>query len=186
MFEQKLDGFRALAIVEAGDVRLLSRNGRSLAEQFPEVKRALQPIASDVVLDCELVVPDERGHPDFEEVRRRSLIQRRALIDSAAAETPATLCPFDLLARDDEDLRSLPLVERKRRLFDAVRDAPNVRAVRYLEAQGHALFKQAVALDLEGIVAKRADAPYQAGRQSAWLKVKHKGYWRQEAVSFGR
>jgi ATP-dependent DNA ligase len=108
----------------------------------------------------ELAVPDERGHPDFEAVRRRSLIQRRPVIEAATSETPATLCPFDLLARDDEDLRSLPLLERKARRFDAVRDAPGIRAVRYLDMHGDALFKQAVALDLEGIVAKRADAPY--------------------------
>ncbi len=60
-----------------------------------------------------------------------------------------------------------------------------VDLLRYLDAHGEALFKQAVALDLEGIVAKRAGAPYQAG-QAAWLKIKHRGYWRQEAVSFGR
>ncbi len=61
VFEHKVDGFRALAIVQTGEVRLLSRNGRSLAEQFSEVVRALRALASDVVLDCELVVPDERG-----------------------------------------------------------------------------------------------------------------------------
>src|SRR5512138_810886 len=66
VFEHKLDGFRALAIVKAGEVRLLSRTGRSLAEHFPEVVRALRSLASDVILNCELVVPDERGHPDFE------------------------------------------------------------------------------------------------------------------------
>ncbi len=65
-----------------------------MAEQFPEIVRALRALASDVVLDCELVVPDERGHPDFETVRRRSLLQRPALVDSAEAETPATLCPL--------------------------------------------------------------------------------------------
>ncbi len=68
--------------------------------------------------------------------------------------------PVDLLARDDRDLRALPLLERKARLYDAVCDAPGIRAVRHLEAHGEALFKQAVALDLEGIVAKRAAAPY--------------------------
>jgi bifunctional non-homologous end joining protein LigD len=55
-----------------------------------------------------------------------------------------------------------------------------------LQGHGEALFKQAVALDLEGIVAKRARAPCRAGRHGTWLKIKHKGYWRHEAVSFGR
>ena len=148
--------------------------------------RALRTLAADVVLDCELVVPDEKGHPDFEEVRRRSLIQRRAIVASSAAERRATLCPFDLLALNEADLRALPLVDRKARLFDVVCDAPGLRAIRYLEAHGEALFKQAVALDLEGIVAKRADSTYQAGRHPTRLKIKHKGYWRQEAVTFAR
>jgi len=183
VFEPKWDGFRALAIVEAGNVRLLSRNGRSLAYEFPEVIRALRLIAADVVLDCELVVPD-RGHPCFDTVRRRSMTRRPALIETAAVHTPATLCAFDLLACEDSDVRPLPLIERKARLFSVVPDAPGIRPVRCLEAHGVPLFEQAVRLDLEGIVAKHANSIYRAGRHGDWLKIKNRGYSRQEAIVF--
>jgi bifunctional non-homologous end joining protein LigD len=96
-FEHKLDGFRALARCDGGDVELSSRTGRSLAHAFPEVIHCLTDIGSDCVLDGELVVPDARGHPSFEGVRRRALMRRPAAIAAAVGKTPAALHVFDVL-----------------------------------------------------------------------------------------
>jgi bifunctional non-homologous end joining protein LigD len=75
-FESKLDGFRGLARRERDHVELLSRSGRSIGVCFPKIARALKRIPGEWVLDGELVVPDERGHPSFEAVRRRGVMTR--------------------------------------------------------------------------------------------------------------
>ncbi|TMG95246.1 MAG: DNA ligase, partial [Betaproteobacteria bacterium] len=89
LFEMKLDGFRALARRRDADVELLSRTGRSMGNEFPEIVAALERIPGAWALDAELVVPDERGHPSFERTRRRGVVRRRHSIITAAAETPA-------------------------------------------------------------------------------------------------
>ena len=101
MFEMKLDGFRALARRWNGAVELLSRNGRQMNNQFPEVIAALERIPGTWAIDAELVVPDERGHPSFEHVRRRALMRQPHSIAVAAGRHPAALCVFDVLAPTD-------------------------------------------------------------------------------------
>jgi len=85
-----------------------------MARAFPEVIDTLLAFSADVVLDAELVVADEQGRSDFEELRRRALLQRPRLIDVAARHTPASLVVFDVLCANGEDVRELPLRERKR------------------------------------------------------------------------
>ena len=75
LFELKVDGFRALARKQEGQVELRSRNGRSLAPAFPEIINALARIPGDWTLDAELVVPDKRGHPSFGRLQRRALMR---------------------------------------------------------------------------------------------------------------
>jgi bifunctional non-homologous end joining protein LigD len=111
-------------------------------------------------------------------------MRRRSSIITAAAETPAALCVFDVLVIRGRDVRALPLAERKARLRDLVPDIRGVQIVSSLESHGEALFNQAVKLDIEGTVAKRLDAPYSAGGQLAWLKIKDRNYSRQEALGF--
>ena len=184
LFEMMLDRFRALARRRGAAVELLSRTGRRMGNECPEIINALERTAGEWVHDAELVVPDGRGHPSFESTRRRAVMRRRSSIITAAAETPAALCVFDVLIVDGRDVRALPLVERKARLRELFEDTPWIQIVGSLEAHGEALFDQAVRLDIEGIVAKRVDAPYSAGRQLGWLKIKNRGYSRQEALRF--
>jgi bifunctional non-homologous end joining protein LigD len=186
LFEMMLDRFRALARRRGAAVELLSRTGRRMGNECPEIINALERTAGEWVLDAELVVPDGRGHPSFESTRRRAVMRRRSSIITAAAETPAALCVFDVLIVNRRDVRALPLVERKARLREIVEHASGIQIVGALEAHGEALFDQAVKLDIEGIVAKRLDAPYFAGRQLAWLKIKNRNYSRQEALGFRR
>jgi bifunctional non-homologous end joining protein LigD len=153
-----------------------------MASAFPEVIDGIADIAPDVVLDAELVVADEQGRSDFEELRRRALLQRARLIDVAAAQRPATLIVFDVLWADGEDLRPLPLTQRKRWLQRNVTSTPRLRVVDCVPTFGDALFTIVTEHDYEGIVAKRLDAPYRSGRQSTWRKVKNQAYSRREAL----
>jgi bifunctional non-homologous end joining protein LigD len=164
IFEHKLDGFRALAWT--GRAPTLPRNGLSYGIAFPEIIAALRPFRVAAVLDCELVVVDATGRPQWERLRRRARIYRPGAPQEAAASEPATLCAFDLLAVGRNDYRQLPLLQRKERLTEIVDGTPRVHYVEHLEA----LFAKVCELDLENIVAKQADSPYRAGRQPMWVK----------------
>ena len=155
-----------------------------MGNQFPEIVASLDRIPGAWALDGELVVSDQRGHPSFERTRRSAVMRRRHSIVAAAADMPAVLCVFDVLVANGCDVRALPLGERKQRLRAIVEDAPGIQLVSALEAHGEALFAKAVELDIEGIVAKRLDAAYSAGRQLAWLKIKNRNYSRQEVLGF--
>ena len=185
-FETKLDGLRALARRADGRVELLSRRGRSLAGVFPEVVKVLERVPGDWVLDGEIVLPDMRGHPDWDAFRRRAAIKLRATIETGEREKPACLCLFDVLFKDGVDLRSLPLSERQVWLSALAVPRPGLQIVSSLESRGHALFDQAVAMDMEGIVAKRLDSPYRAGRQETWLNIKDPTYSRREQLGWLR
>lgn len=153
-----------------------------MANAFPEVVDAVARVPRDVVLDAELVVADERDRSDFEELRRRALLQRARLIEVAVVQRPATLVVFDVLWTDDEDLRPLSLAQRKRWLHRNVTSTPCLRVVDCVPTYGEALFTIVTEHDYEGIVAKRLDAPYRSGRQATWRKVKNAAYSRREAV----
>ena len=93
-------------------------------------------------------------------------------IKRAAVELPATFFVFDFIAFEDFDLRPLPLIDGKSLLLQALPKLGAVRALDHIEREGEAFMRQVVALGLEGIIAKRADAPYRGGRSDCWLKIK--------------
>jgi len=183
IFELKHDGFRALAR-SGSAVQLLSRSGRLMTDPFPEIVAALEQLPDGLVLDGELVVPAPDGRSDFEEVRRRNLIQRPRMVQEAAAKSPAVLIVFDLLEAGGEDLRTRPLLQRRQALHRHVIPGPRLRLIQPVETHGEALFHAIAAQDFEGIVAKRVDAPYRAGRQPAWVKIKNRDYSRRAAVEW--
>lgn len=173
LFELKLDGYRLLASKSNGETLLLTRNGNDYTSVFPEVARAIKalPFESGIV-DGEVVVLDEEGKPSFARLQRRGRLSAPGDVRRAAVELPAAFFVFDLIAFEDFDLRSLPLLRRKELLADLI---PTLGAVRYLshiEREGVGFLKQVKALGLEGIIAKKADAPYRAGRSPQWLKIK--------------
>ncbi|HEU5040984.1 MAG TPA: DNA ligase D, partial [Gemmatimonadales bacterium] len=173
LFEPKLDGYRVLAARGGAEPRLLTRNGNDCADGFPEVARALAALPFDrLVLDGEVVALDETGKPSFQRLQGRARLRRAIDIRHAAVNTPVTYYGFDLLGFEDFDLRPLPLTARKAILR---RVLPPVGALRYLEhveEEGEVLYQEAERLGLEGIVAKKASAPYRAGRSPVWLKVR--------------
>ena len=173
LFELKLDGYRVRAGREAGEPQLVTRNGHDIAAGFPEIARALAALPYDgFIFDGELVVPDEAGRPSFQRLQNRAKITRALEVRRAAIDAPAVLYVFDLLAFEGYDVRPMPLETRKALLERIV---PRVGPIKYLEhfkTDGETLYEQVTRLGLEGIVAKKADSPYRAGRSPNWLKIR--------------
>ena len=173
IFEPKLDGYRMLASRENGEGLLTTRNGNDLTAAFPELTRPLAALPYDgLVMDGEVVVHDDGGRPSFHRLSERARLTRASDVARGAVEQAASLFLFDLVAVEGFDVRPLPLLERKRLLRTIV---PEVGALRYLEhyeKNGEAVFSQANRLGLEGVVGKKADAPYRGGRSGNWLKVR--------------
>lgn len=172
-YEPKWDGFRALAW-GGPRPRLDSRNQRPLLRYFPELEPALAMLPDDAVVDGEVVVVDE-GRLRFDALQQR-IHPAASRIERLAAETPAQLVAFDLLAADGEDLRPLPFAQRRaglETLFDGLAApwhlTPSTRD-RDVAAQWFDAFEAA---GCDGIVAKGLDVPYRSG-QRAMVKVKHR------------
>ncbi|HEY6107523.1 MAG TPA: DNA ligase D, partial [Gemmatimonadales bacterium] len=173
LFEVKLDGYRMRIAREGGKARLITRNGNDYTAAFPELERAVRALPCEgLVMDGELVILDEQGRPSFQRLQNRARVGRAPDIRHAAVENPATVYVFDLMALEGFDLRPLPLVKRKAMLKKLLPEAGPLRFSEHFEKDGEALYDQAVGLGLEGIVAKKADAPYTSGRSDLWLKVR--------------
>ncbi|HTL06153.1 MAG TPA: DNA ligase D [Gemmatimonadales bacterium] len=173
VFEPKLDGYRALATQDPAGATLTSRNGNDLTAGFPDVARALRALpVPRAVIDGELVILDAQGRPSFQALQKRGQLHRASDVRHAAAESPAVFYAFDLLGFADRDLRGLPLLERKHLLRMLLPPLGPIRYVDHFETDGAALMQHVTALGLEGVVGKQADAPYQGGRSSHWLKVR--------------
>lgn len=173
-FEVKWDGFRTLAVIEGGRVRLVSRNGRTLNDRFPGVAAALAGVPADIVLDGEIVAVDERGRPVFQDLQNA----RRA------GDGRLRYYVFDVLQVGGRDLRPLPLGRRREVLAKVLPVSEITRTSDAVEARGRDFFRAAAANGLEGIVAKDLASAYRPGRRTrAWLKIKARR--RQEAVIGG-
>jgi bifunctional non-homologous end joining protein LigD len=166
LHEIKLDGYRIVARIERGKVKLHSRRGNDWSARLPSLASALGTLpVQSALLDGELVVLNERGVTDFQ------------LLQNSLHEGKDARCvyyAFDLLYRDGLDLRALPLSERKELLRSTLEAAeqPRLRFSDHFRGSGPAFFQQACQKGLEGIISKEADAPYVSGRKRSWLKVK--------------
>lgn len=175
MFEPKLDGYRTLAMINNGSVKLLSRRGHDTTAQYPELVRQLaNPPSGTIILDGEIVAFGTDGKPSFHAMQSRAQIKGAHLLEAADRETPCVFYVFDLLYADGLDLRGEPLVDRKRWLRQAILPASRVVLVDYIEDDGETMFAVSQVTGLEGIIAKRADSRYEAGKRSRnWLKIKN-------------
>jgi bifunctional non-homologous end joining protein LigD len=164
LFEPKLDGYRVLAIVEGGEVKLYSRRGLDCSGEYPWLVNAVkcQPYR-DIILDGEIVALDENGRPSFQ------LLQNRA----SEPKPPLLYYAFDVLYRDGYDLRGIELEQRKALLATSLLPTERLRIVDTFAEDGVTLFAAAKANGMEGVVAKRRDSKYETGRRTdAWLKIK--------------
>jgi bifunctional non-homologous end joining protein LigD len=173
LFELKYDGYRLGGFGGAGQAELRYRSGIGATDRFPEIAAAVRALpCPGLALDGEVVVLDAEGRPTFQLLQQRTQLARASDIQRASGVLPATYFVFDLLGLDGTDLRGLPLIERKallRRLLPAV--GP-VRYADHVETLGAELLAQVIARGLEGVVAKKADAPYRGIRSRDWLKLK--------------
>ncbi|HEY9518850.1 MAG TPA: non-homologous end-joining DNA ligase, partial [Gemmatimonadales bacterium] len=175
IFEPKLDGYRALATLDGGGAALKSRNGNDLTASFPDVTRAVRALpVPRALIDGELVIPDPQGVPSFQALQKRARLSRALDVRRAAAESPAVFYAFDLLGFEDRDLRGLPLTERKRILRMVLPPLGPIRFVDHFEEDGKTLLQHVTGLGLEGVVGKKADAPYKGGRTPNWVKIRVK------------
>jgi bifunctional non-homologous end joining protein LigD len=172
-FEMKWDGVRAVVYVDHGSVRVLTRNDREVVSNYPEL-RGLGEFFGDrtVVLDGEIVAFDELGRPSFGTLQQRMHVQRPtpALRD----RVPVTYLAFDVLYLQGHVLTSKPYAERRAALESLDLDGPRWATPPAFDGDGAAALAASQAQGLEGVIAKRRDAPYERGRRSAaWIKVKH-------------
>ena len=167
LHEIKFDGYRMQLRVANGKASLKTRTGLDWTSKFPAIARAAASLP-DGIIDGEIVALDDIGAPDF------------AAMQAALSEDNTddlVFYAFDLLFDADRDWRPLPLSERKTRLEAMLTErlpdkAALIRYVEHFETGGDAVLRSACKLSLEGIVSKRAEAPYRSGRTDSWLKSK--------------
>jgi bifunctional non-homologous end joining protein LigD len=173
VFEDKYDGFRMVAKIQGGDVTLYSRNGKIISHSYIEVAKALEGVKDDAVIDGELVALDKEGVSHFQ------LLQ-----NALRGEARLRYCAFDLMFHEGEDLRGLPLLDRKKRLRSILPRHRLLALSAHRKTFGTKYFREAESKGLEGIMAKRADSKYLSGaRTDNWLKIKTSK--RQEVVIAG-
>jgi bifunctional non-homologous end joining protein LigD len=173
LFEIKWDGYRAVAFIENGKVRFVSRNQNDLTPRYPELKDLPEFIqAKTAILDGEVVALDEDGRASFSRMQQRTGFRAHGKRAAEKTDVAVLYYAFDLLYLDGYDLRRVPLRERKNKLATVLVSGDSVRYSDHYEKQGKALFEMARAKGLEGILAKRRDSLYQERRTSEWLKIK--------------
>jgi bifunctional non-homologous end joining protein LigD len=170
IFERKLDGERCLAFRDGPQLRLMTRNQKPVTGTYPELAGALEAQrADDFIIDGE-VVAFEGDQTRFGRLQQR--LGTRDPDQALLAEVPVYFYIFDVLWAAGRDTRALPLLERKRLLRGLLSFHDPLRFTEHRDGDGEAYWREACAQGWEGLVAKRADAPYQPGRSRNWLKFK--------------
>jgi bifunctional non-homologous end joining protein LigD len=167
LHEIKYDGYRIGCRIRNGRVALISRNGKDWTAAFPEIVTAAASLStSNTLLDGEvaMVLPD--GRTSFQALQNA--------FSGEGSRAPLVYFVFDLLRENDERLERLPLADRKERLRKLIgrRKTGRIRYSEHVVGSGDEFFEQACRLGLEGIISKRADQPYHAGRHADWVKTK--------------
>lgn len=167
--EMKFDGYRLQCRIEGTSVRFMTRQNLDWTAKFKSLKLAMEDIGlRDTILDGEVVCLDKNGISDFSCLQKTLNAEpghRRALVYYV----------FDLLYLNGNDLRELPLIERKKKLEEILRNHPSHRLIKYsehIQGRGPSFFKQCCQTGLEGMVSKLVTSPYTEGRGRDWLKVK--------------
>ncbi|SOD18925.1 DNA ligase D [Pedobacter xixiisoli] len=176
IFEEKLDGYRGIAVVKNGKASLTSRNGKNLGDDYPTVLKALANLAIDAVLDGEIVVR-EKDRTNFQTLQNYGSTKKKPSLKYAI---------FDVLEINGADVREIPLLQRKQLLATLLskHQQKEIEMVNAASMKGEVLLKQAAQKGWEGIMAKKVDSIYSSGMRSAnWQKIKlQQG---QEAIIVG-
>ncbi|OAN56624.1 DNA ligase D [Sphingobium sp. TCM1] len=170
LHEIKFDGYRAMVSAAGGKVRIFTRNGLDWTDKFPALVRSL--VALDLppaLIDGEIVALDAQGNPSFSALQ--AMLKRGHGAESQDA--PLSFFAFDLLSLDGMDLKSLTTIERKERLEALLHDAQSpLHVADHVLGAGEQLYRSMCEAGQEGIISKRADAPYRSARTRNWVKVK--------------
>lgn len=173
LYEAKWDGYRIRAEIQDGAVKLFSRNGNSYTNTFPQITDALSKLKHTLILDGEVVAFDAKGHSSFQFLQESKEKKDLSIVYEV----------FDLLYIDGKDVRSLPLLERKKLLDHTLEDSDHIKKSDYIIGHGLELFHLAQSHHSEGIIAKSLDSPYLSQRTSNWQKIKN--IQSQEAIVCG-
>lgn len=162
-YELKLDGYRALIIKDGASLRIRSRNDKDLMQMYPAVAAAAHRLqVARTVVDGEIVAVDEQGRPSFQALQHRSTHATHTIVFYA----------FDLLHLNGEDMKPLPLKERRATLAHVIERSGLLLSLE-LPGSVRDIVSTVRAMQLEGVVAKRLDSPYEAGERSGtWQKLK--------------
>jgi bifunctional non-homologous end joining protein LigD len=174
-YEFKWDGMRVLLWVDGGRIRIVSRNDNDVTASFPELRRFGEAMGSHQALfDGELVVLGADGRPSFSQLQHRMHASSPASVKKATASNPVSLVVFDLLHLNGTSLVPLDYDDRRRALSRLDIAAPSwALTPSFTDETGTDVFRTAVAMGMEGVVAKRRSSSYQPGRRSRdWIKVK--------------
>jgi DNA ligase D-like protein (predicted ligase) len=163
IYEIKLDGYRAVAINSKAKLSLYSRKQKPFHRQYPYIVEALSDLPENTVVDGEIVALDDAGHPNF------NLLQH-------TRSQASRICyfVFDLLVYQNRDLTQLPFVERRQIMNSVLKfGSPRIRVAQHFETSAEEMVRAARQQGLEGVVAKRKDSRYEAGKRSgAWAKYR--------------
>jgi bifunctional non-homologous end joining protein LigD len=183
-FEMKWDGIRAIATVENGQARYVSRNGIDLTVSYPELAELSVAVQGDAIVDGEIVALDKKGRPNFGLLQSRMKLTKQADVEKAMKSTPVHFMAFDLLALDGEPLLERSYEDRREALEDAITETARVRVPPAFDGDLSAAMSSSLQLGLEGVMAKRRDGLYRPGQRSqGWVKIKH--HRSQEVVIAG-
>jgi len=164
IFEIKWDGYRTIAQKENDTVNLFSRNGNSFNNTYPIVVNELKKLDFNAIVDGEIVVLDENGHPNFQYLQHYSENQFR----------PIQFQIFDLLESEGKSLLNKPLTERKKMLGELIPESDVIKYCDHIEGNGIEFFHVAETSDLEGIMGKKANSKYLPGKRTGdWVKIKN-------------
>jgi DNA ligase D-like protein (predicted ligase) len=170
IYEPKLDGTRALCYVDS-TMRFINRRGHDITERYPEFAFRDQVKARSCVLDGELIVYDSRGNPSFHLLQKREQ-SKPSIARYLGIQHPATYVVFDILELEGKELLSTRLDERKRIMHAVLREGHHMQSIAFTK-DGLKLWSLAEQRKIEGVMAKRSNSSYEAGKRSdAWLKIK--------------
>jgi len=174
LFELKLDGMRAIVEKNGPKLDMWTRNGKTLANRFPTLAKALAAMPVDtMVLDGEIVALDDEGQSHFQLIQPRIHLSRPKDIEAADQQIPVYFYAFDLLFLNGFNLMKFPLIDRKAVLRKLISSNDGwIRFADHLEGKGKQFFDAVAARGLEGIVAKLKKSEYQQARSRYWLKIK--------------
>ncbi|RWH31150.1 RNA ligase family protein [Mesorhizobium sp.] len=164
LHEIKYDGFRTQLVRDWAGAGAFSRNGHDWSQRYwPIVNAAEKLPAESFIVDGEMIAPDPDGRPNFHQMHSRMVWNAEQLAFVA----------FDLLHLNGQDLRSLPLIERKAKLWELVKPAKGIiQYSDHVEGNGAAFFEAVEKMGLEGMVSKRRESPYRSGKVDSWVKTK--------------